>query len=157
MTETLPWPDGRSPTAASGLHLKLDAPFEDAVAFVQLEHELAGFETISLTRIDELVAGVLKEEIVPVAMLAMCHAEIARDAVTLDPRIAALLPCTTVIYDSPDDGLVHAHHYSATKAIRDLGCTADEHATAMDDLVEQTGELMTRVWDRLEASDAAVE
>lgn len=156
MSEPSAWPDGRAPTANSALHLRLDAPLEDAIAFVQLEHELAGFETISLTRMDELVAGALGEDAIPLAMLAMCHAEIARDAMRIDPRITALLPCTTVIYDPPEDGYVHVHHLSATKAIRDLGCAPEDADEAVEALVEATAERMATVWERLSDSDATV-
>ncbi|MFP4590182.1 MAG: DUF302 domain-containing protein [Halobacteriales archaeon] len=157
MIEDGPWTGGASPTAMEALHLRLAAPFEDAVAFVQLEHELAGFETISLTRVDRLVAEVLDDEVVPLAMLVVCHAELARDALEIDPRVAALLPCTTVVYDPPDDDYVHVHHLSATKAIRDLRVAPSDRGAAVERLVEATGERMAAVWATLEASDAAVD
>ncbi|MFW6448177.1 MAG: DUF302 domain-containing protein [Halobacteriota archaeon] len=156
MSDGRPWPDGVAPTAREALHLRLDAPFEDAVAFVQLEHELAGFETISRTRVDRLVSEALGQEADPLALLTVCHAELARDALSIDPRLAAMLPCTTVVYDPPEDDLVHVHHLSATKAIRDLGVAPDDRAAAVDRLVEATGERMAAVWSNLEASDAVV-
>ena len=35
-----------APTADEALHTTLDMPFDDAVPFVQIEHELADFETV---------------------------------------------------------------------------------------------------------------
>lgn len=140
-----------SPTVTEALHTVIDRPFEDAILEVQLEHELAGFETVAVTRLDQLVKGVLDEEITKVALLIVCQAEIAHDAVKIDPTLAGLLPCTTVVYEDVD-GLVHVHHTSATKAIRDLGCAGDdpERMQEIEDLVEKTGQLMTEVWTHVE-------
>jgi uncharacterized protein (DUF302 family) len=142
----------RSPTAREALHTTLDCSFEDAVDRVQLEHELAGFESVATTRLDRLVEGVLDETVTRTALVVVCHAEIARDAVEIDPALGGLLPCTTAVYET--DGTVHVHHLSATKAMRDLGCT-DADETAMDALVEATGERMRTVWENIEAIDAA--
>ncbi|AGB17253.1 hypothetical protein Halru_2677 [Halovivax ruber XH-70] len=138
-----------APTVEEALHTTLDLEFEDAVAHVQLEHEYQGFETVALTRLDEYVAGVLDEEIRKTALIVVCHAEIARDALEIDPQLAGLLPCTTVVYE--DDGVVHAYHASTTKAIRDLGCAPGDCGPAVEALVEQTGDVMGEVWANIEA------
>ncbi|WP_290818566.1 DUF302 domain-containing protein [Halovivax sp.] len=138
-----------APTVEEALHTTLGLSFEDAVAHVQLEHEYAGFETVALTRLDEFVAGVLGEEIRRTALLVVCHAEIARDALEIDPQLAGLLPCTTVVYEG-DDGDVHVYHASTTKAIRDLGCAPADCEPAVAALVELTGEVMAEVWANVE-------
>ena len=84
-----------SPAIEEALHAELDMDFQDAVDAVQLEHEIAGFETITVTRMDRLVLGVLEEEIERACLIIMCHAEVARDALALDRSLAGLLPCTT--------------------------------------------------------------
>jgi len=61
-----------------------------------------------------------------------------------------MLPCTTIVYEREGDDLVHVHHVSATKAIRDLGCAPGDCDDAVEDLVEKTGELMTVVWENIE-------
>lgn len=137
-----------SRTVADALHATIDMPFEDAVINVQLEHELAGFETVQVTRLDHMVAGALDEEIPRVALIVVCHAEVARDAVSIDPTAAALLPCTTVVYEVPGEERVHAHHLSTSKAIRDLGVAGDANAVA--ELVALTGDLMDEVWENVE-------
>lgn len=146
-------PAGRTPTAEEAMHLTLEMTFEDAVPFVQLEHELADFETVKLTRLDSMIEGMLGEDDVDrTALLVVCHPEIARDAIDIDPTLAGLLPCTTVIYeraDDPDD-CVHVHHVSATKAIRDLGCAPPGSEQAVEQLVEATGERMEHVWKNVE-------
>lgn len=140
--------DGRSPTAREALHTTLDMEFEEAVDSVQLEHELAGFETVKVTRLDRLVEGALEEEVRRTALVVVCHAKIARDAVELDQAATGLLPCTTAVYED-EEGTVHVHHLSATKAIRDLGCVPDQ-AEAVDDLVAFTGDRMAEVWENVE-------
>lgn len=144
-------PTGQSPTVRDALHTTVDVPFEDAVLEVQLEHELAGFETVAVSRLDKLVLGALGDEVGRTAMVVVCHAEIARDAVRIGQTLAGLLPCTTVVYED-DEGVVHVHHTSATKAIRDLGCAAEdpERRAAIEDLVETTGAVMAEVWSGIE-------
>jgi len=142
------------------MHATLDVPFEDAVLEVQLEHELAGFETVQKTRLDRMVEGVLEEEAPKTALLVVCHAKVARDALAIDPTLAGLLPCTTVVYEPEDDDRVHVHHVSATKAIRDLGCAPEGCRAEVEALVELTGEYMERVWanvERLDERSAEVE
>ena len=146
----LPDVTARTPTAEETLHLTVDREFEPVVDEVQLEHELAGFETVAVTRMDEFVGGVLDADPGRTALLVVCHAEIARDALDIDQRLAGLLPCTTVVYEDAD-GRVHVHHVSATKAIRDLGCAPDDRAAAVEALVELTGDRMTDVWENIEA------
>lgn len=151
MSDTSAPPSEPLPTAEEAMHLTLDAPFEDAVPYVQLEHEFAGFETVKLTRLDRMIEGALEEQVPRTALLVMCHAEIARDALAIDPKLAGLLPCTTIIYERPGDDLVHVHHVSATKAIRDLGCAPAGSEDAVAALVEFTGERMTAVWENVRA------
>lgn len=139
-----------TPTAREAMHTTLDMAFEDAVPFVQLEHELADFETVKVTRLDQMIAGMLGEEVERTALLVVCHPEIARDALEIKQELAGLLPCTTVVYEKPGDDRVHVHHFSATKAIRDLGCAPAEKASETEELIEFTGERMQEVWDNIE-------
>jgi uncharacterized protein (DUF302 family) len=151
MSDSQSAPGEALPTAEEAMHLTLDVPFADAVPYVQLEHEFGGFETVQLTRLDRMIKGALDEEVPRTALLVVCHAEIAREAVDIDPRIAGLLPCTTVIYEQSGDDEVHVHHISATKAIRDLGCAPCDAAPEVEALVELTGEYMQEVWASIEA------
>lgn len=139
------------PTADEALHTTLDMPFDDAVPFVQIEHELADFETVQVTRLDEMIEGMLgHDDVERTALIVVCHPEIAHDAIDINPTLAGMLPCTTIVYEREGDDLVHVHHVSATKAIRDLGCAPADCGSAVDDLVERTGELMTVVWENIE-------
>ena len=140
-----------APTADEALHTTLDMPFDDAVPFVQIEHELADFETVRVTRLDEMIEGMLgHDDVERTALIVVCHPEIAFDAIEIDPTLAGMLPCTTIVYEREGDDLVHVHHTSATKAIRDLGCAPADADGAVEDLVEKTGELMTVVWENIE-------
>lgn len=137
-----------APAVREALHTTLDVPFEDAVPHVQLEHELAGFETVAVSRLDRMIEGVLEEDVPRTALLVVCHAEIAKQTLDIDPTLVAMLPCVTGVYED-DDGTVHVHHLSTTKAIRDLGAAPGEPA-ALQALVEMTGDLMTEVWENVE-------
>jgi uncharacterized protein (DUF302 family) len=141
-----------SPTARDALHATVDLPFEEAVDTVQVEHEIAGFETVKVTRLDEMVKGFLDEDVDRTALIVMCHAEIARDALAIDPSLAAMLPCTTAVYElEGEEGTeVHVRHVSVTKGMRDLGLTPADGDEAVGDLVAHTGELMEAVWERIE-------
>ena len=87
--------ESRAPTADEALHTTLDVPFEDAVPFVQIEHELADFETVRVTRLDEMIEGmVCHDDVERTALIVVCHPEIARDALPIDPTLAGVLPCT---------------------------------------------------------------
>jgi uncharacterized protein (DUF302 family) len=138
-----------SPTAREAMHTTLEMSFEDAVPFVQLEHELAEFETVKLTRLDQMVEGMLGTAVERTALLVVCHPEIARDTLAIEQRLAGMLPCTTAVYETAD-GVVHVHHISVTKAIRDLGCAPEGCDEAVDGLVEKTGERMSTVWENIE-------
>lgn len=147
--------DHGSATARDALHTTVDLPFEEAVDTVQVEHEIGGFETVKVTRLDQMVEGFLDEDVDRTALIVMCHAEIARDALAIDPSLAAMLPCTTAVYErETDDGdgdpEVHVRHVSVTKGMRDLGLTPVEEAEAVDDLVAHTGDLVDTVWERIE-------
>jgi uncharacterized protein (DUF302 family) len=140
-----------APTADEALHTTLDMPFDDAVPFVQIEHELADFETVQVTRLDQMIEGMLDhDDVERTALIVVCHPEIAFDAIDIDPTLGGLLPCTTLVYERESDDRVHVHHVSATKAIRDLGCAPAETDGAVDDLVEKTGALMGVVWENIE-------
>lgn len=146
-----------TPTVEEALHTTLEMDFEDAVPFVQLEHELADFETVKVTRLDEMIEGMLGKSVDRTALLVMCHPEIAFDALTIDQTLAGMLPCTTVVYEtSDDDDRVHVYHLSATKAIRDLGCAPGDCGEDVEALIDKTGDLMMRVWDNIEHHAAGV-
>ena len=136
-------------TAKEVLHTTVDMDFEDAVLAIQLEHELADFETINVSYLDKMIQGTLGETVSKVALIIVCHPQIAYSALKIDPEIAGMLPCTTVVYESPEDGLVHVHHVSATKAIRDLGLVSSESKDSLDQLIKLTGEKMQVVWKNI--------
>ena len=127
-----------------------DESFDDLVLEVQLEHELAGFETIATPRIDKQIEGQLGEEVTKTAMILVCHAEIGKEAIEMDPRVAGLFPCTTVVYEDADDGSWNVYHASAMQATKDLSIFPDDEAT-MQTLVEMTEERMGPVWEEIEA------
>jgi len=150
-----PAPGEQSPAAEDAMHTTLEMSFEDAVPFVQLEHELAEFETVQVTRVDQMVEGMLGMSVERTALVVVCHPEVAHDALAIDQRLAGMLPCTTAVYETAD-GEVHVHHISATKAIRDLGCAPADAEEDLERVVELTGDRMTEVWENIEHHADAV-
>jgi uncharacterized protein (DUF302 family) len=145
------------PAVTEALHLTLELPFEDALPYVLLEHEYVGFETVKVTRLDRMIRATLGDDVPRTALLVICHGEVARDALAIDPRLAGFLPCTTVVYERPGDERVHLYHVSVAKVIRDLGCAPPGTADAVAALVELTERYMTTVWENIEANvDVAV-
>lgn len=149
--------DGRAASVREAMHLEIDGAFSDVLPFVQLEHEYIGFETVKVTRLDEMIRGSLGDTVPPTALLVMCHSELARDALAIDPRLGAILPCTTIVYERSDDDHVHVHHLSTMKAMRDLGGTPEGSEQAMADLITRSGELMRQVWNNIESNVDLIE
>lgn len=136
-----------------GLHLETSEEFEEVVDTVMLEHEIAGFETISVSDLSGMVEGL--EEVLDgevdlqrTTLVIVCSGEIAKKTLELDPKLSSLLPCATAVYEGYD-GTVHVHHESITKAIRDLGYASDR-ASEVEELVDVTSELVEDVWRNLE-------
>lgn len=143
-------PGEPAPAVTEALHARIDEPFEDVVPFVQVEHELAGFETVAVTRLDNLVEAAMGEDLHKTALIVVCHAQIAKEALEIDPTLAGLLPCTTTVYQEAPGEPVQVHHTSTTKAIRDLGCAHDARPE-VEALVELTGEVMDEAWKNIAA------
>lgn len=148
---------GTSGAVEDTLSLRLDEAFEDAVLQVQLEHELAGFESVATTRLDNLVAGALEREVERAALVVVCHAEIAEKVLEINRGMSSLLPCTTAVYETEADDYVHVHHLSVTKALRDLGAAPAESSDAVDEMVEMTSERMAVAWEGIESLPTVVE
>lgn len=138
----------RSQTASDVLHTTLDMEFRDAVDNVQIEHEIGGFETVAVTRLDQMVMEILGEDVDRAALIVVCHAEIAHSTLEIDPGLAGMLPCTTVVYEVND--VVHVKHVSVTKALRELGFAPEGTEEEIDDLVELTGDRVSKVWRNVE-------
>lgn len=138
----------RSQTADDVLHTMLDMEFRDAVDNVQIEHEIGGFETVAVTRLDQMVEEILGMEVDKTALIVVCHAEIAHSTLEIDPGLTGMLPCTTAVYEV--DGEVHVQHVSVTKALRELGFTPEGMEEEIDELVDLTGDRVRKVWSNVE-------
>lgn len=134
----------------------LEVSFEDAVMYIQIGHEYAGYETVKVTRLDEMIRGQLDKGVPRTALLVVCHAELANAALEIDPRLGGMLPCTTIVYEAVDRDLVHVHHVSVANAIHDLGYAPRDADDAVAALVERSGELMANVWENIEAHEDIV-
>ncbi|MFB6253814.1 MAG: DUF302 domain-containing protein [Halobacteriaceae archaeon] len=140
-------------TVKEDLHLEIDADeFRDVVLYVQLEHELAGFETVQVTRLDELIEGSLNTTVERSALIIVCHAKVALKTIEINPQLVGFLPCTTAVYETTTDNAIHIQHFSAAKTMRDLVDISEEDQHAIEELVNLTGEYMDQVWDNLEAN-----
>ena len=85
----------------------------------------------------------------PYYVLGACNPSVADRALdATDGRIGALFPCNMVIEQiAPGEQVVY--HVSIMKIARLLGMPTDE--AAMDEILTETGELVTEVFGRLDA------
>lgn len=113
------------------------APYEDAVARVRAELAEAGFGV--LTEID--IAATLKRkldvDIAPKLILGACRPQLAHQALEVDPRVAALMPCNVVVTALETGSLVEVMdpavmpQFTGTAALEDMATEARERLAGM--------------------------
>lgn len=74
-----------------------EQPFEDAVVAVRAELAKAGFGVITEIDLRETLRQKIGAEIPAEVILGACNPRYAHRAITVDPSVAALLPCNVVV------------------------------------------------------------
>jgi len=74
-----------------------ELPFEDAVAAVRAELANAGFGVITEIDLRATLQKKIGAEIPAEVILGACNPRFAHRAITVDPSVAALLPCNVVV------------------------------------------------------------
>ncbi|MGZ9828567.1 DUF302 domain-containing protein [Tsukamurella ocularis] len=79
----------------------IDAPYDEAVARVREGLAEAGFGVLTEIDLRATLKAKLDVDVPPKVILGACRPQLAHEALGIDPRVAALLPCNVVV--SADD------------------------------------------------------
>jgi len=87
----------------------------------------------------------------PYYVLGACNPAIADRALdATDKRLGALMPCNMIIWEE-EPGVQRVYHLSIMKIARLLGLPTDDDA--MDDIIDDTGEMVEAVFAELDSEE----
>lgn len=75
----------------------IGAPYDDAVARVREGLAEAGFGVLTEIDLKATLKAKLDVDVPPKVILGACRPQLAHEALGIDPRVAALLPCNVVV------------------------------------------------------------
>ncbi|CAM3656580.1 Uncharacterized conserved protein [Tsukamurella ocularis] len=75
----------------------IDAPYDEAVARVREGLAEAGFGVLTEIDLRATLKAKLDVDVPPKVILGACRPQLAHEALGIDPRVAALLPCNVVV------------------------------------------------------------
>ncbi|HET8605046.1 MAG TPA: DUF302 domain-containing protein [Marmoricola sp.] len=88
------------------LSATLDRTYEDTVTDVRAALADAGFGVLTEIDVRATMRNKLDLEVAPEVILGACRPQLAHQAMTAEPSIAALLPCNVVVRALDDDRTV---------------------------------------------------
>ena len=80
----------------------LDAPFDDAVAATRESLAAEGFGVITEIDIRQTFKAKIGEEFRPYMILGACNPRLAFEALQLEDKVGAMLPCNVVVQQTAD-------------------------------------------------------
>ena len=122
--------------------IETDLAYEQAIARVTETLKEQGFGV--LTRIDmrQTLKDKIGVDIPPQMILGACNPQLAHQATTADPRIAALLPCNVVVRTDGDRTVIEALSPSLMAEVSgndDLRPVADDAAARIRESLDAVG------------------
>ncbi|GEE03464.1 ABC transporter ATP-binding protein [Gordonia spumicola] len=81
----------------------VDAPYERAVELVRAALADAGFGILTEIDVKATLKTKLDVDVEPKIILGACRPQLAHAALSVDPRVAALMPCNVVVSASGPD------------------------------------------------------
>jgi uncharacterized protein (DUF302 family) len=126
------------------LRKEVQMTFEDAVKRVESLIEEGGF-TILLTKgMHDMFKKKLGIDCPRRTFILACSADLAKKAMDVSTNMSLVMPCSFVV--SEEDGKVIVTHSSIMKMGVELGFAPED---AMKPVIEETGERVHKVWDRI--------
>ncbi|MDO8105866.1 DUF302 domain-containing protein [Isoptericola sp. b441] len=101
-------------------------PFEDAVTRTREALASQGFGILTEIDMEATLRAKRQVEIGPYVILGACNPALAEGAVTADPRIGVLLPCSVVVRATgPDSCQVHVFDPALISTVTDVDGLTD--------------------------------
>ncbi|CAM3245078.1 DUF302 domain-containing protein [Tsukamurella hominis] len=117
----------------------IDAPYDEAVARVREGLAAAGFGVLTEIDLRATLKAKLDVDVPPKVILGACRPQLAREALGIDPRVAALLPCNVVVSANGAGALVEVMdpnvmpEFTGTAALSGVAADARERLAGMLD------------------------
>lgn len=117
----------------------IDAPYDEAVARVRAGLADVGFGVLTEIDLKATLKAKLDVDVPPKVILGACRPQLAHEALGLDPRVAALLPCNVVVSADGDGALVEVMdpdvmpEFTGTAALSGVAADARERLGRMLD------------------------
>ncbi|TWS23055.1 DUF302 domain-containing protein [Tsukamurella sputi] len=121
------------------MRAELDAPYDEAVARVRAGLAEVGFGVLTEIDLKATLKAKLDVDVEPRVILGACRPQLAHEALGLDPRVAALLPCNVVVSAAGDGALVEVMdpdvmpEFTGTAALSGVAADARERLGRMLD------------------------
>jgi len=148
---TLPFdPAAIDPAEYGENQATLEMEHEDAIEYIREVCLDNGFGVPVEFSPSELLNAKVAADRDPYYVLGACNPAMADRALdATDKRMGALFPCNMIIWEEAP-GVQRVYHLSIMKIARLLGLPTDDEA--MDDIIDDTGEMVEAVFAELAAS-----
>jgi len=143
-------PAAIDPDAYGENQATLEMEHEDAIEYIREVCLDNGFGVPVEFSPSELLNAKVAADRDPYYVLGACNPAMADRALdATDKRMGALFPCNMIIWEEAP-GVQRVYHLSIMKIARLLGLPTDDEA--MDDIIDDTGEMVEAVFAELAAS-----
>lgn len=86
-----------------GLHVLMNGQYQTAVEQVALALRATGFEIAAEIMLEQILEKKADSSISPYEILVVCHPDLTRRALLIEPKIGALLLCNVSVSQMPGD------------------------------------------------------
>jgi len=130
----------------------LEMDHEEAIEYVRVVCTEAGFGIPVEFSPSEMLNEKVDADRDPYYVLGACNPAMADRALeATGGRIGGLFPCNMIVWQE-EPGVQRVYHVSIMKIARLLGMAAD--ADEMESIIDDTGEMVTAVFEQLDGSDS---
>ena len=150
---TLPFdPAAIDPDEFGEKQATLEMDHEEAIEYVRAVCTEAGFGIPVEFSPSEMLNEKVGADREPYYVLGACNPAMADRALeATEGRIGGLFPCNMIVWQE-EPGVQRVYHVSIMKIARLLGMAAD--ADEMESIIDDTGEMVTAVFEQLDGSDS---